>query len=193
MKKVLPSLVIAFIVAGGGGIIPTSSKDQPSEWLVVSREGSLIHAELSGIEQEIVPSAEQARFAGTSVSDEGRWVYYLATSRRPPTLWKYNLETVEEAHSTIVLTADDVLEFLGSSAPSDSTGSVTFHSATWLPDSRGFQIEGGREGGGFRAVVALVGDQWQLGALPAGWDWLPEENLSFWAQGGPNPPVIYHV
>ena len=233
MKKVLPSLVIAFIVAGGGCIIPTSSKDQPSEWLVVSREGSLIHAELSGIEQEIVPSAEQARFAGTSVSDEGRWVYYLATSRRPPTLWKYNLETgekdivlstelepfsggdvaispdgrylvvpgednvrlfdFEEAHSTIVLTADDVLEFLGSSAPSDSTGSVTFHSATWLPDSRGFQIEGGREGGGFRAVVALVGDQWQLGALPAGWDWLPEENLSCWAQGGPNPPVIYQV
>src|SRR3990172_2382146 len=96
MKKVLPSLVIAFIVAGGGGIIPTSSKDQPSEWLVVSREGSLIHAELSGIEQEIVPSAEQARFAGTSVSDEGRWVYYLATSRRPPTLWKYNLETAEK-------------------------------------------------------------------------------------------------
>lgn len=232
MKKVLLSLVTAFMVVGGGCIIATSSEDQPSEWLVVSRGGSLIATELSGIEQEIASSAEQVRFAGTLVSDEGHWVYYLDMSRQQPTLWKYNLETgeedtvlstelepfsggdlaispdgrylvipggenvrlfdFEEAASTIVLTADDVLEFLGSTASSDSS-SVTFHSATWLPDSKGFQIDGGREGGGFKAVVALVGDRWQLGALPAGWDWLPEGNLSCWAQGGPNPPVMYQV
>ncbi|MDP2675212.1 MAG: hypothetical protein Q8Q00_09935 [Dehalococcoidia bacterium] len=231
MKKVLLSLVTAFMVVGGGCIIATS-EDQPSEWLVVSRGGSLIATELSGIEQEIASSAEQVRFAGTLVSDEGHWVYYLDMSRQQPTLWKYNLETgeedtvlstelepfsggdlaispdgrylvipggenvrlfdFEEAASTIVLTADDVLEFLGSTASFDSS-SVTFHSATWLPDSKGFQIDGGREGGGFKAVAALVGDRWQLGALPAGWDWLPEGNLSCWAQGGPNPPVMYQV